>query len=189
MTPNLRRRAALAILATLCLCPLACGEDDSSSSGGSAGGSSKPAEKQEASGDKTGLKIGDETTLKGLKGSLKVKILGIEDPLGSPPTERPKAGRHFVGVRIRLTNLGRETYKDAPLNGSRLVTTPDKAANPTILLSGKCPSKFGTGMRLAAGASKTACLPFQVKRGAKVTAFEFRLDSGFGPETGEWTVE
>lgn len=178
------RRAAPAIVAVLAVPMAACGEADQ---GTSAPPSQKPAAGR--SGDKPALKLGEEATLKGLKDEkMKVRVLKIEDPMKSPPTERPKPGRHFVGVRIRLINLGKETYKDSPLNGARLVTTVKKASNPTILLSGKCPSKFGTGMRLAPGKTRAGCLPFQVKRGAKVTAFQFRLDSGYGPEMGEWSA-
>jgi hypothetical protein len=42
---------------------------------------------------------------------------------------------------------------------------------------------------MPAGSSKRLCLPFQVKKKAKISAFRFRLNSGFGPETGEWAVE
>lgn len=178
------RRAAPVIVAVLAVPMAACGEADQ---GTGAAPSKKPAAK--GSADKAPLKLGQEVTLKGLNDArMKVRVLKIEDPMKSPPTERPKPGRHFVGVRIRLTNLGKETYKDSPLNGARLVTTVKKASNPTILLSGKCPSKFGTGMSIAAGKARTGCLPFQVKRGAKVTAFQFRLDSGYGPEMGEWSA-
>ena len=92
-------------------------------------------------------------------------------------------------MRVSLTNAGDQPYRDAPLNGSMLVTDLPKAANPTILIGGNCPSKHGTRLRMPAGSSKRLCLPFQVKKKAKISAFRFRLNSGFGPETGEWAVE
>lgn len=158
---------------------------------GCGGGDEAAGGAASASGDagakvKDGLKLGDETTLKGLKGEMKVRVMGIEDPMKNPATERPKKGRRFVGVRIELTNVGDEPYKDSAQNGSRLVTSVKKASNPTILLSGKCPSNWGIKLRIAPGKSKRGCLPFQVKKGAKVTGFQFRLNSGFGPEMGSW---
>jgi hypothetical protein len=58
---------------------------------------------------------------------------------------------------------------------------------PTILQSGRCQSKtLGIGLKLKAGTTRTGCLPFQVKRKAKVSGFRFTLDSGQGPETAEW---
>jgi hypothetical protein len=181
------RRVAIWVACVLGVCLAGCGGEESSSGGGSAsgGGASSGAE---------ALALGDETTLKGLSGAqMKVRVVKVEDPMKSPPAkglvrERPKRGRRFVGVYVELTNLAKRPYRDAPLNGSVLVTDKPKASNPTILLSGKCPSKLGTRLRMPAGSSRTGCLPFQVKMGAKVTAFRFTLDSGNGPETGEWTV-
>lgn len=137
----------------------------------------------------TKVALGEEATLTGLEGELKVRVTKVVDPLPNPATERPKAGRRFVGVRVTLTNLGEEAYRDAPLNGSMLVTDLPKAANPTILIGGGCPSKLGTKLRMPAGSSKRLCLPFQVKQKARINAFRFRPNSGFGPETGEWSVE
>ena len=137
----------------------------------------------------TKVALGEEATLTGLKGEMKVRVTKVVDPLPNPETERPKAGRRFVGVQVTLTNVGKEAYRDAPLNGSMLVTDLPKAANPTILIGGRCTSKLGTKLRMPAGSKKALCLPFQVKKKAKISAFRFRLNSGFGPETGEWAVE
>jgi hypothetical protein len=182
------RHVALACVSSLALSLTACGGgDDTGDDAAAAGGSESQA--------KQALKLGDETTLRGLgEESMKVKVIRVQDPLPLPPAkgliqEKPRAGRRFVGVHVRLTNLGKETYEDSALNGSRLVTDVKDGANPTILLGGKCSSKrIGTRLRLAAGASTKGCLPFQVKKKAKVTAFEFRLDSGHGPEGAKWAV-
>src|SRR5687768_11632989 len=70
-----------------------------------------PAAAKQAKQDKQALKVGDETTLKGLgEASMKVRVIKIEDPLPLPPPkgllqEKPRAGRRFVGVHVRLTNL------------------------------------------------------------------------------------
>src|SRR5215208_7354695 len=140
------------------------------------------------------LAMGDSTTLKGLHGSMKVTVLKVEDPMKSPPPrglvrETPRKGFRFVGVHVRMTNAGDAPYTDSLLNGSRLATDIEKAARPTVLLGGKCRSKgFGTSARIPAGATKTGCLPFQVKKKAKISAYQLTLDSGYGPETGTWAV-
>ena len=165
-----------------------CGGGDEPSGGAATTKASATPAAAEPAGPKKAA-LGDELTLKGLRGDMKVRVTGIVDPLPNPDTERPKAGRRFVGVRVSLTNAGDQPYRDAPLNGSMLVTDLPKAANPTILIGGGCPSKLGTRLRMPAGSSKRVCLPFQVKKKAKISAFRFRLNSGFGPETGEWAVE
>jgi hypothetical protein len=173
--------------AAACVCALilsGCGGDESEGTGGGA----KPAKQ-----DKQALKVGDETTLKGLDdASMKVRVIRIQDPLPLPPAkgllqEKPRPGRRFVGVHVRLTNLTDKPYGDAPLNGSRLVTDVKDGANPTILLGGRCKSRDGTKLRMKGGATKKICLPFQARKKAKVTAFEFTLDSGHGPESAKWS--
>jgi hypothetical protein len=175
----------------------ACGSSDTASKdsgSASSGASGSSGSSDDSAGTDTGndasknLKIGDETTLTGLHGDMKVKVLGIIDPL-TADNEIPKPGRRFVGVRIRFENLSNKPYKDAPLNGASILTNVKKGANPTILLGSKCPSKMGTHLRMKGGATLTGCLPFQVKKKAKVTGFKFALNSGFGPETGEWAVK
>ena len=98
-----------------------CGSGDEPSGGAAtAKASATPAAAKPAGPKKAAL--GDELTLKGLRGDMKVRVTGIVDPLPNPETERPKAGRRFVGVRVSLTNAGDQPYRDAPLNGSMLVT-------------------------------------------------------------------
>src|SRR4051812_41677002 len=85
-----------------------CGGDSTepaSSNAATAGTASKP------SGSAAQLSIGDETTLKGLHGSMRVKVLKVEDPMAAPPArgllkEVPQKGNRFVGVQVRLTNVG-----------------------------------------------------------------------------------
>src|SRR4051794_28883333 len=106
--------------------------------GGGGGGeeaASTPGAATKAAGTDgpTKVALGDEATLTGLHGDMKVRVTKVVDPLPNPETERPKAGRRFVGVQVTLTNVGKEPYRDAPLNGSMLVTDLPKAANPTIL--------------------------------------------------------
>ena len=185
-------RAALAAALALSLAAAGCGssgDEKSSSSAASSGSDTATTEKAE----KETLAVGDETTLKGLHGSMKIKVLKVEDPMKAPPAkglirEVPRKGNRFVGVRVTLTNVGDEAYSDSLLNGAQLVTDVDKGSQPTILLSGKCRSKFGTKTRVPAGDTRTGCLPFQVKKKAEVSAFELTLDSGYGPEKGTWTV-
>jgi hypothetical protein len=194
MGTTIMTRAALAAALALSLAAAGCGGsgDEKSSSSGAAASSGADTAKAEKA-DKETLAVGDETTLKGLHGSMKIKVLEVDDPMKAPPAkglirEVPRKGNRFVGVRVTLTNVGDEAYSDSLLNGARLVTDVAKGSQPTILLSGKCQSKFGTKTRVSAGSTKTGCLPFQVKKKARVSAFELTLDSGYGPEKGTWAV-
>ena len=180
-----RLLCAIATLAALALTGCGGGDEPASTGGGA---TATPTASGAGKEGPTKVALGEEATLTGLKGDMKVRVTKVVDPLPNPATERPKAGRRFVGVQVTLTNVGKEPYRDAPLNGSMLVTDLPKAANPTILIGGRCTSKLGTKLRMPAGTEKRLCLPFQVKKKAKISAFRFRLNSGFGPETGEWAV-
>ena len=165
------------------------GEEEAAGGGGGsqAGGGGSQAGGGGQSAKKADLALGDGATLKGLEeDTLKVAVLSIDDPMKNPATERPKQGRRFVGVRVRIENVGKKPYDDSVQNGTRLVTNMKEGANPTVLLSGKCPSKWGIRFKLAPGATKTGCLPYQVLKKAKVTGVEMRLNSGYGPETATW---
>lgn len=168
----------------------AAGSGGAETTAGSSGTSGKgSADGKDAPDGTTKVALGEEATLTGLDGEFRVRVTEVVDPLPNPPTERPKAGKRFVGVKMALANESKKAYRDAPLNGSALVTDPAKAANPSILIGGSCTSKLGTKLRLPAGAEKKLCLPFQVAKKAKISAFQFRLNSGYGPETGEWAVK
>jgi hypothetical protein len=39
-----------------------------------------------------------------------------------------------------------------------------------------------------AGARRQGCIPFEVPEGRKAKQFQFTLDSGFGPQAGEWSL-
>ena len=163
------RLVLCAIAALPALALAGCGGGEEAASGGSGTPTASPA--SGSSGKKeegpTKVALGEEATLTGLKGEMKVRVTKVVDPLPNPETERPKAGRRFVGVQVTLTNAGTAAYRDAPLNGSMLVTDLPKAANPTILIGGRCTSKLGTKLPIPAGAKKSLCLPFQVKKKAE----------------------
>jgi hypothetical protein len=184
---------ALAVALAACGSSESGGSDSGSATAGSSGTTTSDGTADKSTGGGSDgpkkLKIGDEITLKGLNdATLRVKVLGIIDPLIAD-NEIPKPGRRFVGVKVRFQNLAKKAYRDAPLNGSIVLTNVKKGANPTILLGSECPSKMGTRLRMKAGATLNGCLPFQVKKKAKVTGFKFALNSGFGPETAEWSVK
>jgi hypothetical protein len=193
---QIRRATALGSVVAVALSLAACGGDEEPATPAAGGANTTTtatgaatASATAAGGNKTGLAPGDEAAIKGLENAQATVVMSeITDPMKSPKTERPKPGKRFVAVQIEITNDGEADIKDSLLNGSRLVTEPADAANPSIVLTGKCKSKPAVNFRLAAGASKKLCLPFQVDKKAKVTGFKFTLNSGYGPESAEWTA-
>src|SRR4051794_24420701 len=108
--PIITRAALAAILLSLAACGSS--SEKSSDDGGAAATTATTAKADTAQkAEKETLAVGDETTLKGLHGSMKVKVVKIEDPMKAPPAkglirEVPRKGNRFVGVRVKLTNVG-----------------------------------------------------------------------------------
>ncbi len=133
-------------------------------------------------------KIGDSITLKGTETKMKVKLVKVERDLSAGEFDEPQKGREYIGVYVRVTNVGDKTYDDSPSNGAKLITNKDEQADATILSSGDCGSSFSADATVSPGSSQQGCIPFEIKKKSKPKVFQFGLDSGFGPETGEWSV-
>lgn len=131
--------------------------------------------------------VGDALTLAGMDDvQVKVKLVGVVDP--APAGEFDEAEGRFVGIKLKLTNVGEAVYDDSPSNGATLITRGDEQVDPTLLMEGECSSSFASSVKLAPGASRVGCIPFDVPAGKKLKTFQFTLDSGFADETGEWTI-
>jgi Domain of unknown function (DUF4352) len=98
----------------------------------------------------------------------------------------PAAGHRYVGVWIKLKNVGGKRYSDSPMNSGKLVTAGGDRINTHILVEGECNSGWAAGTRIARGKSRRGCIPFEVPNGTKLKFFEFTLASGFADETGQW---
>jgi Domain of unknown function (DUF4352) len=130
--------------------------------------------------------IGDSITVDGTDGEMKVKLNSVIDPLPVGEFDTASAGMRFVGVRITLTNTGDTAYDDSPSNGMAIVTTRDEQADTTITTGGTC--RLQAAIKIAPGAKRRICVPFEVPSKQKLKTLQFTLDSGFGPQTGEWRL-
>lgn len=151
--------------------------DSGSGGGGGGGGAPQPAA------------IGDSITLQGSSNSVQVTPTKVIDPLPVGQFDSPlQRGNRFVGVMFTLKNVGSKTYNDSPSNGAVLVTRNNMQADATLVSGGPCSGGFDASAIISAGSIRQGCIPFEVPKGQKVKTIQFTLDSGFGPETGEWNV-
>jgi hypothetical protein len=134
-------------------------------------------------------KVGDSITLKGQETKMKVTVVKIIDPVSAGQFDQPSSGRRYVGVKVKLRNVGQKTYSDSPSNGATLITSGDEQADSTLLTEGDCSAGFSSDVTISSGSQEQGCIAFEVKKGKKVKRFQFGLDSGFGPQTGEWSVK
>jgi len=177
------RRTALALIAFALATQGASSCSSTTVSTPSSGGSDTSG----AQGTPKTAKIGDTLTLQGTNNTMKVTVLRVF-PTSGGQIDTPAAGTHYIGVQLRIRNVGSQTYSDAPSNGAHIISSTDEQANSTILGEGECSGGISSSVSIAPGGARAGCIPFEVKNGQRAKQFQLGLDSGFGPQTGQWTV-
>lgn len=144
--------------------------------------------KDEQPAEETNAKVGDSITLSGTDEGLemKVSVMTVQDPAKNLEAfTSPSKGSRFVGIQLELENVGSVAYADAPTNSAVLIDTSGQGHDATFAT---LKSEFNSNLRIQSGASQVGFIPFEIPKKAKLATFQFTLDSGFGPETGEWTL-
>jgi hypothetical protein len=135
-------------------------------------------------------RLGDPISLTG-SGNEKVTItvLKVVNPAhATDGFSTPDAGKHFVGVQVRLTNVGAGSYTDAPSNGAKVLDQQDQSYPADIATTTDAGTDFANGqVDLAPGSTEVGVIVFQIPDGATVSKVQMSLDSGFS-QTGEWQV-
>lgn len=97
------------------------------------------------------------------------------------------AGDRLYAVQFRLRDTGSAAYSDSPSNGAAVVDSAGQSYQSALDNAAGCPS-FPGSENIAPGASGLGCIVFEVPKAAKITEVQFTLDSGMGPQTGQWNV-
>lgn len=134
--------------------------------------------------------VGDSITLRGSDENLQVSVTlaKVVDP-AQPKDEffTPEEGNRFVAIQVRLENVGSAVYDDSPGNGASLIGTEGQQFNEALAETNAGPG-FGGGVTIRRGDQRTGFIVFELPRGSHPRTFQMTLDSGFGPETGEWEL-
>ena len=101
--------------------------------------------------------------------------------------DTPKQGDRLYAVQFRLANTGSTAYSDAPSNSAAVVDSAGQSYQASLSDAAGCASFPGTEA-IAAGDKGIGCVAFEVPAAANITKVQFTLDSGFGPQTGQWEV-
>ena len=129
-------------------------------------------------------KFGKRITLKGFdRTKLRVTPYRFEE-LVPGEFEAPKAGHRYVGVWLKLRNVGRKRIDDSPSNGAKLVTRGGKAIDATIVVDSGCAG--GAGVKVPRRQTRRVCVPFEVRERARFRYFEYTMNSGFADMLGQW---
>ena len=119
--------------------------------------------------------------------AVRVKLLAVQDPF--VPTGEfatpPEAGQRYVAVKVALTNVGSAVYNDSPSNGTALIDIADQQYTDTAFEGMK--PELGSPT-IAPGDRRVGWMTFTVGKSARLKKVQLTLDSGFGPEAGEWLL-
>ena len=114
-----------------------------------------------------------------------VKVFG--HPRAASDFDTAQQGDRLYAVQFRLVDTGSVVYSDAPSNGAAVVDASGQSYRASLDNVADCDS-FPAADHIAAGDSGLGCIVFNVPAAARITLVQFTLDSGFGPQTGQWEV-
>lgn len=106
------------------------------------------------------------------------------DPVPTGEFDQPPTGTRYLGVPLAIKNDGVGRFEDTLRNGARLVMADGATINADVITSGEC--RQGS-VDVPANDTRLACVAFPVPLDVGPRAFEYRPDSGYAPETGEWS--
>jgi hypothetical protein len=162
-------------------------------SGGSSG--STPAPTGTTGSERTAtpppeLRIGSAATLEGEQSGERVEatVLAYKESIRVGEYDTPQAGMRFVGVTLRLKNVGTASYSDSPSNGATILTPTGEHAKTAVVTEGECSEGFADSVRIAPGESQEGCIPFELAEDATAAKLQWTPSSGYGEETAEWSL-
>jgi Domain of unknown function (DUF4352) len=151
---------------------------------GSTAGSGAPGGTHKTAG------IGSAITLSGNSSGEQMAVTVtkvISDASPSDSFEAAPAGDRLYAVQFRLADTGSAPYSDAPSNGATVVDSAGQSYQSGLETVAGCQGFEGTE-NIAPKSSGLGCIVFEVPEKAKITQVQFTLDSGMGPDTGQWNV-
>lgn len=132
--------------------------------------------------------VGDAIELSGMEEGLEMRVELVEVVDPAKPANRflaPGKRERLVAVRLRLTNIGQVVYSDSPSNGAVLVDRDDHEYDASLF--DEIEPALGNP-KIAPGDSREGFITFVLPKDAEPRLFQFTLNSGFGPETGQWEL-
>ncbi len=112
----------------------------------------------------------------------------IKSPKPGDEFTIPKAGDRLYAVQFRLKDTGTAAYSDSPSNGSQVTDSKGQSYDASLADTAAGCTSFPGSETIAPGSSGLGCVVFEVPKSDKITEVQFTLNSGFGPDTGQWNV-
>jgi Domain of unknown function (DUF4352) len=101
----------------------------------------------------------------------------------------PPAGDRLYAAQFQLKDTGSAAYSDAPSNGAEVVDSAGQSYDAAIADSVQNCTSFPAAENIATGSLGLGCVVFEVPTDVRIVSVQFTLDSGMGPDTGQWAVK
>jgi Domain of unknown function (DUF4352) len=136
------------------------------------------------------LGIGDHVKLKGENTGERVEatLVAYRKSVFAGEYDEPEDGMRFVGVTLRIRNIGSVSYSDSPSNGAVILTPRGEQGKTATIATGECSENFAESVRIAPGQSQEGCIAFEIPEGVTAAKLQWTPSSGFSNETAEWTI-
>jgi hypothetical protein len=133
-------------------------------------------------------RIGSAITLAGMYSGEQVSVTVTKVIAAASPGDQdsaPPAGDRLYAVQFRLDDTGTTVYSDDPGDGATVVDSAGQSYQSSPSTAAGCLA-FPPTEVIGAGDAGLGCVVFAVPTAAKIVAVQFALDSGVGPQTGQW---
>jgi Domain of unknown function (DUF4352) len=134
--------------------------------------------------------VGSAITLAGLAAGEQMSVTVTKVYVDAQPidqfNEAPAGDRLYV-VAFQLKNTGSAGYSDAPGNSALVFDSAGRSYKTQFDNVTECRS-FRAVVDIAVGSSSVGCIVYEVPNDVKITQVRVILDSGYGPQTGEWEI-
>jgi Domain of unknown function (DUF4352) len=134
--------------------------------------------------------IGSAITLAGLSTGEQISVTVTKVYSDAQPVDQyseAPAGDRLYAVAFQLKNTGSVGYSDAPTNSAIVFDSNGRSYQTQFDDVTECQS-FETVVDIPVGSSSVGCIVYEVPNDAKITKVQVILDSGYGPQTGEWKI-
>ena len=133
--------------------------------------------------------IGDTITLRDFDDiPIAITVDAAVDPAEPGDFSDPEDGNRLVALQLTVMNEGSVNYDDSIGNIAAVVTADGFSFSTAFNDTNEGPG-FDGSVTLTPGDTRTGWIVFEVPTGLNVLKMTAALNSGFGPEVGEWNLE
>jgi hypothetical protein len=115
-----------------------------------------------------------------------VTVANVADP--APPADffEPAAGTRYVGIQLRIVNVGTSLYSDATSNGAYIIDAQNQQHSSTFALTAAGPDLRSPA--ILPGDTRLGWITFEIPNELAISRFTLALDSGFADDVGDWSL-